>query len=44
MCELVGNCRKLQQEAIISDLEYADDMASVAESWDDLKSLHVNVV
>ena len=25
--------------AIISDLEYADDMALVAESWDDLKSM-----
>ena len=37
--KLVGNCRKLQHEAIISDLEYADDMALVAESWDDLKSM-----
>ena len=41
--KLVGNCRKLQHEAIISDLEYADDMALVAESWDDLKSMLDNV-
>ena len=34
--KLVGNCRKLQHEAIISDLEYTDDMALVVESWDDL--------
>ena len=33
----VGNRRK--HEAIISDLEYADDMALVAESWDDLKAM-----
>ena len=37
--KLVGNCRKLQHEAIISDLEYTDYMALVAESWDDLKSI-----
>ena len=37
--KLVGNCRKLQHEAVISDLEYADDMTLVAESWDDLKSM-----
>ena len=37
--KLVGNRRKLQHEAIISDLEYADDMALVTESWDDLKSI-----
>ena len=35
----MGNCRKLEHEAIISDLEYADDMDLVAESWDDLKSM-----
>ena len=37
--KLMGNCRKLQHKAIISDLEYADDKALVAESWDDLKSM-----
>ena len=37
--KLVGNRRKLQHEAIISDLEYTDDMTLVAESWDDLKSM-----
>ena len=37
--KLVGNRRKLQHEAIISDLEYAVDMALVTESWDDLKSI-----
>ena len=36
---LVENRRKLQHEAIISDLEYADDMTMVTESWDDLKSM-----
>ena len=34
---LVGNRRKLDQEMTLSDLEYADDMALVADSWDDLK-------
>ena len=33
------NRRKLQHEAIISDLEYADDTTLVTESWDDLKSM-----
>ena len=37
--KLVGNRRKLQYEAIISDLENADDMAFMAESWDELKSM-----
>ena len=37
--KLVDNCRKLQHEAIISDLEYADELALVAESWNDLKSM-----
>ena len=37
--KLVGKCRKLQHEAIISDSEYTDDMALVAESWDDHKSI-----
>ena len=37
--KLVDNHRKLQHEAIISDLEYANDMALVAEPWKDLKSM-----
>ena len=37
--KLVGNRRKLKHEDIISDLEYAVDMALVVESWDDLKSM-----
>ena len=37
--KLVDNCKKLQHDAIISDLEYANDMALVAESWDDLNSM-----
>ena len=37
--KLVDNCRKLQHEAIIFNLEYADNMALEAESWDDLKSM-----
>ena len=35
--KLVGNRRKLQHEAISSNLEYADGMALVVESWDDLR-------
>ena len=34
---LVGNWRKLHLESIIADLEYVDDMALVADLWDDLK-------
>ena len=37
--KLVDNHRKLQHEAIIFNLEYADNMALEAESWDDLKSM-----
>ena len=37
--KFVGNHRKLQHEAIISDLKCTDDMALVADSWDDLKSM-----
>ena len=37
--KLVGNHRKLQHEAMLSDLEYVCDMALVAESWDYLKSI-----
>ena len=35
--KLVGNRRKLHLESIITDLEYADDMALVADLWDYLK-------
>ena len=37
--KLVNNRRKLQLETVVSDLDYADDMALVAESWDDLKAM-----
>ena len=37
--KLVGDLRKLQHETIVSDSEYTDDMALVAESRDDLKSM-----
>ena len=35
--KLVCNRKRLQLETIITDLEYTDDMALVADSWDDLK-------
>ena len=41
--KLVDNFKKLQHEAIISDMEYSDDMAFVAESWDDLNSMLDNL-
>ena len=37
--KLVGNRKKLQLETVITDLEYADDMALVADSWDHLKAM-----
>ena len=37
--KLVGNHRKLRHKAIISVLEYTDDMALVAELQDHLKSM-----
>ena len=36
---LVSNRRKLEQEMTLGDLQYADDMALVADSWDDIKSM-----
>ena len=36
---LVGNRRKLCDEVIVSDLEYADDMAILADSWEDLTAM-----
>ena len=37
--KLVGNRRKLQYETLITDLEYADDMALLADSWNDLEAM-----
>ena len=37
--KLVGNRRKLQLETLVTDLEYADDMALLADSWDDLEAM-----
>ena len=37
--ELVGNRQKLQLETLVTDLEYADDMALFANSWDDLQTI-----
>ena len=34
-----GNFRKLQLETLVTDLEYADDMALLADSWDDLEAM-----
>ena len=36
---LVGNRRKLCDEVIVSDLEYADDMTIIADSWEDLTAM-----
>ena len=33
---LVGNRRKMTLETLITDLEYADDMALLCNSWDDM--------
>ena len=35
--KLVGNRRRLCQETLVSDLEYAYDMGLVANSWEDLR-------
>ena len=37
--KLVGNRRKLQLETLVTDLEYADDMALLADSWNDLEAM-----
>ena len=34
--ELVGNRRALRLETLITDLEYADDMALLADTWSDI--------
>ena len=33
---LVGNRRKMTMETLVTDLEYADDMALLCNSWDDM--------
>ena len=38
--KLVGNRRKLQLETLVTDLEYADDMVLLADSWNDLYRGH----
>ena len=42
--KLIGDRRKIALETLVSDLEYADDMALMFSSWSDLevmiKSLH----
>ena len=35
--KLVGNRKRLKLDTVVSDLEYADDMALVSSSWDDLR-------
>ena len=37
--KLVGNRKRLQSEILVTDLDYADDMAIVADSWDDLEAM-----
>ena len=37
--KLVGNHRKLQLETLVTDIEYADDMALLADSWNDLETM-----
>ena len=37
--KLVGNRRKLQLETLVTDLEYADDMALLADSCNDLEAM-----
>ena len=37
--KLVGNCRKLQLETLVTDIRYADDMALLAASWIDLEAM-----
>ena len=37
--KLVGDCRKMTMETLVTDLEYADDMALVSSSWSDLEAM-----
>ena len=38
--KLVNDQKKLHLETIITDLDYTDDTAVVADSWDNLMSCH----
>ena len=35
----MGNRKVLREESIVSDLEYADDMAIMADNWEDLSAM-----
>ena len=37
--KLIGNRRKLQLETLVTDMEYTDNMALLADSWDDLQAM-----
>ncbi len=37
--DLVGNRRVLKLETLVTDLEYADDMALLANNWSDLTAM-----
>ena len=41
--KLVGNCKKLQLETLVIDLEYADGMALLADSWNDLEAMLITL-
>ena len=41
--KLVGNHRTLQFETLITDLEYADDMALLAYSWNNLEAMFTSL-
>ena len=40
---LVGERRKMTAQTLVTDLEYADDMALVASSWSDLETMLVSL-
>ena len=37
--DLVGNRKILRLETLVTDLEYADDMALLADNWSDLTTM-----
>ena len=37
--DLMGNRKTLKFETLVTDLEYADDMALLADNWSDLTSM-----
>ena len=41
--KLVGDRRKKTMETLVTDLEYADDMALVSSSWSDLETIIVSL-